>query len=90
MVAWPLYAEQQQNAVMLAQGIGAAIRVPEPKAKEVIAGAVKELMTGEGKGAAVQTTVAKLQKDAFEGLKEGGAAANALAKVVEKWAAGKN
>ena len=86
MVAWPLYAEQHQNAVMLAEGIGAAIRVPEPKRKETIAGVVKELMAGEQKGAAVRATVADLQKAALDGLREGGAATTALAEVVEKWA----
>ncbi|CAL4994081.1 unnamed protein product [Urochloa decumbens] len=90
MVAWPLYAEQHQNAVMLSEGIGAAIRVPEPRRKEMIAEIVKELITGEGKGAAVRTTVANLQKDALDGLKEDGAATIALAEVVKNWAFGEN
>ncbi|CAN6363293.1 unnamed protein product [Urochloa humidicola] len=88
MVAWPLYAEQRQNAAMLSEGVGAAIRVPESKGREKIAATVRELMEGEGKGAAVRAKVAELQKAAVEGLKEGGAAAAALAEVVEKWAAG--
>ena len=37
MVAWPLFAEQRLNAVMLADGGGAAIRLPERKDKETIA-----------------------------------------------------
>ncbi|CAL4988667.1 unnamed protein product [Urochloa decumbens] len=90
MLAWPLYAEQHQNAVMLAEGIGAAIRVPELKGKEMIAEVVKELMAGEGKGAEVRTTVPNLQKDALEGLSEGGAASTALAEVVGKWAGDQN
>ncbi|CAL4983654.1 unnamed protein product [Urochloa decumbens] len=88
MVAWPLFAEQRQNAVMLSEGIGAAIRVPESKGREKIAATVRELMEGEGKGAAVRAKVAELQKAAAEGLKEGGAAAAALAEVVDKWTAG--
>ncbi|CAO2149508.1 unnamed protein product [Urochloa humidicola] len=90
MVAWPLYAEQRQNAVMLSDGIGAAIRVPESKGREKIAATVRELMEGEGKGATVRAKVAELQKAAAEGLKEGGAAAAALAEVVEKWTDGEN
>ncbi|RCV38848.1 hypothetical protein SETIT_8G175200v2 [Setaria italica] len=91
MVAWPLYAEQRQNAVMLsAEGVGAAIRVPESKGREKIAAAVRELMEGEGSGAAVRAKVAELQKAAAEGLQEGGAAAAALAEVVEKWTGGEN
>jgi hydroquinone glucosyltransferase len=90
MVAWPLYAEQRQNAVMLSEGVGAAIRVPESKRREKIAAAVREVMEGEGKGAAVRAKVAELQKAAAEGLREGGAAATALAEVVGKWTCGEN
>ncbi|OEL25784.1 Hydroquinone glucosyltransferase [Dichanthelium oligosanthes] len=88
MVAWPLFAEQRQNAVMLSEGVGAAIRVPESKGREKIAAAVREVMEGEGRGAAVRAKVAELQKAAAEGLQEGGAAAAALAEVVEKWTGG--
>jgi len=85
MVAWPLYAEQKQNAVMLSDGVGAALRVPESKGREKIAATVREVMQGEGKGAAVRAKVAELQKAAAEGLRDGGAAAAALAEVVEGW-----
>jgi hydroquinone glucosyltransferase len=88
MVAWPLFAEQRLNAVMLAaEGVGAAIRLPERKDKESIAAVVRELMAGEGKGGMVRVKVAELQKAAAEGLREGGAAATALDEVVEKWEA---
>ena len=50
MVAWPLFAEQRLNVVMLADGVGAAIRLPERKEKETIAAVVRELMAEEGKG----------------------------------------
>ncbi|KAL6653971.1 hypothetical protein ACP70R_007436 [Stipagrostis hirtigluma subsp. patula] len=90
MVAWPLFAEQRQNAVMLSEGIGAAIRVPEAKGREKIASVVKELMAGEEKGAAVRAKVAELHKAAADGLREGGAATTALAEVVEKWIGGEN
>ncbi|KAG0514931.1 hypothetical protein BDA96_10G235700 [Sorghum bicolor] len=87
MVAWPLFAEQRLNAVMLAEGVGAAIRLPERKDKETIAAVVRELMAGEGKGAMVRVKVAELQKAAAEGLRDGGAATAALDEVVEKWEA---
>jgi len=86
MVAWPLYAEQRLNAVMLAQGVGAAVRLPEAKDKEAIAAAVREVMVGEGKGAAVWAKVAELRKAAAEGIRGGGAATTALDKMVENWA----
>ncbi|CAL5009316.1 unnamed protein product [Urochloa decumbens] len=90
MVAWPLYAEQRLNAVMLSEGVGAAIRLPEMKEKETIAEAVREVMAGEGKGAAVRAKVAEVQKAAAESLREGGAAMAALDGVVENWAPGGN
>ncbi|XP_062183348.1 hydroquinone glucosyltransferase-like [Phragmites australis] len=90
MVAWPLFAEQRQNAVMLSEGVGAAIRVPEAKGREKIAAVVRELMVGEGKGAAVRAKVAELQKAAADSLGEGGKGTTALAEVVEKWTNGEN
>ncbi|KAF7034099.1 hypothetical protein CFC21_045153 [Triticum aestivum] len=88
MVAWPLFAEQRQNAVVLSEGVGAAIRVPDTKRREEIAAAVREVMAGEGKGAEVRAKVAELQKAAAEGLREGGAATTALDEVVRKWTGG--
>ena len=90
MLAWPLYAEQRQNAVMLTDGIGAAIRVPETKTRDEIAAAVREIMVGQGKGAEVRATVAELQKAAAEGLGEGGAATSALDEVAHKWVGGED
>ncbi|KAL6902014.1 hypothetical protein ACP4OV_004890 [Aristida adscensionis] len=86
MVAWPLFAEQRQNAVMLTEGIGAAIRVPKTKGKDVIAAVVRELLAGTGTGAMVRAKVAELQKAAVDGLRDDGVATNALAEVVETWA----
>jgi hydroquinone glucosyltransferase len=90
MLAWPLFAEQRLNAVMLAEGVGAAIRLPERKDKETIAAVVRELMVGQGKGAMVRVKVAELKKAAAEGLREGGAATTALDEVVDKWEAEAN
>jgi len=90
MVAWPLFAEQRLNVVMLADGVGAAIRLPERKDKETIAAVVRELMAEEGKGAMVRVKAAELQKAAAEGHCEGGAAMTALDEVVEKWEAEAN
>lgn len=89
MVAWPLFAEQRQNAVMLSEGVGAAVRVPETKRKEEIAAAVREVMAGQGRGAEVRAKVATLQKAAIEGLREGGAATAALDEVANMWTGGR-
>jgi hydroquinone glucosyltransferase len=85
MLAWPLFADQRQNAVLLCDGVGAALRVPGAKGREDIAAVVRELMTAEGKGAAVRAKVEELQKAAAEGLRDGGATAAALAEVVKEW-----
>ncbi|KAG8090201.1 hypothetical protein GUJ93_ZPchr0011g28763 [Zizania palustris] len=85
MVAWPLFAEQRQNAVMLTDGVGAAIRVPESKGRSKIAAVVREVMEGEGRGAAVRPNVAELQQAAVDGLRDGGVATAALAEVAYKW-----
>ncbi|KAJ1276158.1 hypothetical protein BS78_05G192700 [Paspalum vaginatum] len=90
MVAWPLYAEQRQNAVMLAEGVGAAVRVPEAKGRAKIAAAVREVMEGVGRGAEVRRKVAELQKAAADGLRDGGNAAAALAEVVGTWMRGED
>lgn len=89
MVAWPLFAEQGQNAVMLAEGVQAAIRVPE-KDRETIAVVVRELMEGEGKGSTVRMKLAELQKAAKESICDGGASTIALDEVVLEWAADMN
>uniref|UniRef100_A0A8R7PNQ1 Hydroquinone glucosyltransferase n=1 Tax=Triticum urartu TaxID=4572 RepID=A0A8R7PNQ1_TRIUA len=85
MVAWPLYAEQGQNAVMLTEGAGVAIRVSMNKKKEEIAAVVREIMAGQGEGAEVRAKVAALHKAATEALLEEGATMTALDEVVHKW-----
>ncbi|GJN04744.1 hypothetical protein PR202_ga22316 [Eleusine coracana subsp. coracana] len=91
MLAWPLFAEQGQNAMMLAEeGVQAALRLPGMKDKETIAAMVRELMEGEGKGATVRKKVAQLQKAAKESLRDGGASMTALDELVLEWAAGTN
>ncbi|CAL9170727.1 unnamed protein product [Musa hybrid cultivar] len=89
MVAWPLFAEQRQNAVMLTEGARIALR-PRGAAegglvpREEVAQAVRELMEGE-EGKAARQRVAELRKAATSGLEEGGAANEALAEVASKW-----
>lgn len=88
MVTWPLFAEQRQNAVMLAQGARIALPprpgegglVPREEVKRVVC----ELMDGE-EGKAAKRRVAELQKAAISGLDDGGAAYKALAVVAGDW-----
>nr|WNV71563.1 glycosyltransferase [Iris domestica] len=89
MIAWPLYAEQRMNAVMLVEGAKVALRPSAAGEKglvgrEEICKVVKELMEGEG-GKAVRDRVLDLKKAATEAICEGGTSYGALAGVVKKW-----
>ncbi|XP_065011072.1 UDP-glycosyltransferase 72B1-like [Musa acuminata AAA Group] len=90
MVAWPLFAEQRQNAVMLAEGSRIALRLPRAEQgivpREEVARVVKELMEGE-EGKAAHQRVAELREASARCLEEGGAAYTALDAVGNKWKA---
>ncbi|KAI3412350.1 Glycosyltransferase [Psidium guajava] len=84
MVAWPLYAEQQMNAAMLAEELEVAIR---PKIRpntgvverEEIAEMVRRVM--ELKGNEMRDKVKELQRSANQVLMQGGSSYNSLSRV---------
>ncbi|KAG1335168.1 Hydroquinone glucosyltransferase [Cocos nucifera] len=88
MIAWPLYAEQRQNAVMLVEGVKAALRPKEGEdgliGREEIARVVKELMEGE-EGKRVGNRVKELQEAGTRGLEKDGLAYMTLAEVANIW-----
>jgi hydroquinone glucosyltransferase len=89
MVAWPLYAEQRQNAVLLCEETRAALRPVVRGADgmilaEDIAEVVKEMTHGE-KGAAARAKVEELREAAASALRPGGVSYETLAEVVSKW-----
>ncbi|KAJ3694600.1 hypothetical protein LUZ60_010080 [Juncus effusus] len=88
MIAWPLFAEQRQNAVMLKRGVGVALslkkRADGVVEREELARVVRELMQGE-EGERVRRKVAELKEKAEVGLRDGGEAARALEEVVGLW-----
>ncbi|WMV11547.1 hypothetical protein MTR67_004932 [Solanum verrucosum] len=88
LIAWPLYAEQKMNAVMLSEDVKVALR---PKVNEEngivgrleIAKVVKGLMEGEeGKG--VRSRMKDLKDAAAKVLSEDGSSTKALAELVTK------
>ncbi|OIT29409.1 PREDICTED: hydroquinone glucosyltransferase-like [Nicotiana attenuata] len=87
LIAWPLYAEQKMNAVVLTEDIKVALR---PKANEnglvgrlEIAKVVKGLMEGEeGKG--VRTRMRDLKDAAARVLSQDGSSTKALAELATK------
>ncbi|KAL5227406.1 hypothetical protein ABZP36_015671 [Zizania latifolia] len=93
MLAWPLFAEQRMNAVMLSsERVGVALR---PNARddgavvprEEVAAAVRELMAGE-KGTAARTKACQLRLASEAASAPGGPQHQALAAVVGKWKQG--
>lgn len=90
LIAWPLYAEQRMNAVLLTEHLKVALR---PRAREngligreEIARVVKELMEGEeGKG--VRNRMAEVKDSASEALGEEGSSTKFLSKLAREWKA---
>ncbi|KAL6965051.1 hydroquinone glucosyltransferase [Sarracenia purpurea var. burkii] len=88
LIAWPLYAEQKMNAVMLTEGIRVALR-PEGNGNEVvgrkeIAKVVKELFEGD-EGKEVRWRMERMKEAAAMALREGGSSAKSLFDLAKKW-----
>ncbi|XP_043695936.1 hydroquinone glucosyltransferase-like [Telopea speciosissima] len=88
LIAWPLYAEQKMNAVMLVEDINVALR---PKADEKgligrqeIAKVVKSLMEGE-EGKRIQSKMSELKDEANKVLSNDGSSTEALSEVAHIW-----
>ncbi|KAL6569602.1 hypothetical protein OROMI_014116 [Orobanche minor] len=88
MIAWPLYAEQRMNAVMLHEDVGVALR---PRAAEngivgrvEIASVVKRLMEGEeGKG--IRRRIRDLKDAASDVHSANGSSTKSLGELATKW-----
>lgn len=88
LIAWPLYAEQRMNAVVLEEGFKVALR---PKVnetglvmKEEIARVVNDLFDGvEGKR--IGDRMKKLKNAAISALSEDGSSTKSLQNLVRKW-----
>ncbi|KAK7315162.1 hypothetical protein VNO77_33695 [Canavalia gladiata] len=88
MVAWPLYAEQRLNRVVLEQEMKVALGVNESKDGLVsgieLGDRVKELMDSD-KGKEIRQRIFKMKIGATEAMAEGGSSIVALNKLVEVW-----
>ncbi|AES74408.1 putative hydroquinone glucosyltransferase [Medicago truncatula] len=87
IIAWPLFAEQKMNAVLLSDGLKVAIR---PKVnengiveREEIAKVVKNLMVGE-EGKEIHQRMEKLKGNAIDALKENGSSTMTLTHLALK------
>ncbi|TKW15446.1 hypothetical protein SEVIR_5G237100v4 [Setaria viridis] len=88
MLAWPLYAEQRMNAVMLSsERVGLALRPREEDGvvpREEVAAAVTELIAGE-KGAAAREKARELREAAAKAWAPDGPSREAFQAVAGKW-----
>ncbi|KAG9137747.1 hypothetical protein Leryth_019386 [Lithospermum erythrorhizon] len=88
LIAWPLYAEQRSNAVMLTQDLKVALRPKVSKdglVKTVeIANIVKDLMEGES-GKQVRYRMRELKVAAEKVLSPGGGSTKAIADLAFLW-----
>ncbi|KAA8539974.1 hypothetical protein F0562_026666 [Nyssa sinensis] len=92
MVAWPLYAEQRFNRVILVEEMKLALPMVESengfvKAAEVEK-RVKELMESE-EGNSIRKRILNMKEAAKAAVSDGGSSRVALAKLVESWNRGR-
>ncbi|XP_059633888.1 hydroquinone glucosyltransferase-like [Cornus florida] len=88
LIAWPLYAEQKMNALMLHEGLKVALR---PQAnehglvgREEIAKIAKNLMEAE-EGSLIRGRIKSLQSAARNVLNKDGSSTKSLSELVSKW-----
>ncbi|KAL0321482.1 UNVERIFIED_CONTAM: UDP-glycosyltransferase 88B1 [Sesamum calycinum] len=88
MVAWPLYAEQKMNRVVLVEDMKVALRMEVAEddfvAAEEVERRVRELMESE-KGRETRKVVEEMSVEGKSAMSEGGSSIAALAKLLELW-----
>ncbi|CAL1404832.1 unnamed protein product [Linum trigynum] len=91
MVAWPLYAEQKFNRVLLTEEIRIALPMVERDDGSGFVDAaeverrVKELMETEGSGELVRRRMDEMKKAAEDALSDGGSSRVGLLRLVDSW-----
>ncbi|KAL8064024.1 hypothetical protein ABFX02_01G065000 [Erythranthe guttata] len=85
LIAWPLYAEQKMNAVLLSEGLKVAIRVREGENgivdREQISRLARDLIEGE----VLRKRMWNLKEGATRALSQDGSSNTNLANVAAKW-----
>ncbi|KAI9078687.1 hypothetical protein K1719_039367 [Acacia pycnantha] len=92
LIAWPLFAEQRTNAVMLVDGLKVAVRLWSSEnglavvEREGITKVIKSVMEGE-EGKEVRRRMKKLKEAAASALMEDGWSTKTLSNLAMKWKA---
>ncbi|KAI3859714.1 hypothetical protein MKX03_031228 [Papaver bracteatum] len=88
LIAWPLFAEQKMNAVMLTEDLKVALRPKKNKqgiiGRDEISRVVKGLMEGE-EGKKLRFKMRDLKDASARVLSENGSSSKALAEVANTW-----
>ncbi|KAJ1429518.1 UDP-glucuronosyl/UDP-glucosyltransferase [Sesbania bispinosa] len=88
LVAWPLYAEQKMNAVLVTQDLKVALRTEVGEnglvEREEIASVVKTLMEGED-GKKLRYRMRGFKEAAARALEENGSSTKLISKLALKW-----
>ncbi|KDP25320.1 hypothetical protein JCGZ_20476 [Jatropha curcas] len=88
LIAWPLYAEQKMNAVLLAEDLKVALRVKLNEnglvGSEDIAKYAKAIIEGE-EGKVLRNKMKELQNGAIKVLSQDGSSTKSLADAVNVW-----
>lgn len=91
MIAWPQYAEQKMNSVVLSEEIKVAIRMKVDDEngglvkRQEISKVIKSLMEGEGKK--IEERIKSIQQEVTRQLDDGGSSNLALDFIAKKWIA---
>lgn len=90
LIAWPLYAEQKMNALLLVEDVGAALRARVGEdgivQREEVMRVVKGLMEGE-EGKAIRNKMKELKERVVKVLREDGFSTKSFREVSSKWKA---
>lgn len=89
LIAWPLYAEQKMNAVMLTEGVKVALKLKKNESgvveRDEIAKVVRSLMEDREDGKKVREKAMELKDAAKKAWSEDGSSAKSLAQLASKW-----
>lgn len=92
LIAWPLFAEQRTNAVMLNEDVEVALRLKEGESglvgRDEIASVVKRLMEGE-EGKRLRKRAEELSHLAARSLGQDGSSIMAMSEVAREWIDGR-